>query len=704
MTAPAIFKRPQEEYKPTLDYVQQYIVQIAGFVSKTQNIDMNTATTVVKDILKVNKPVNPIVVYNFRNDNGDMSVNSDTLRDYLKNSIIAGNIIVPSFTTYMHQDKQKSVHSIFLAKNKALRKSDKKNAFKYKQLLDKEKEQYFTILQKVRKVFNNSLSGAYASKSTILYNPSAHYSLTSITRCVASIGNAVSESVVAGNKHFRTPDITMDYILAVVANVPMELVEYVIKEHNLYLPTPTDVLNSVLYSSRNYWTDATAENTIYNYLTKCSPVELAAILYVNDLHHVRVYNEEFTRDMLSSMSEKHHTGGTIDDINNAPEGVFNFAQHICMDELRGVEWNIDKLNGTTTLETVASTVKHTVGVLIKYKLFLKAFFTTDIMPVSIAYIKDMLRDAIVLSDTDSTCASYDAWVNWYFGAPKFSSDAIALASAVMLINTQLMDHHIKLFAKNMNIKDELVNMLKMKNEYYWLLFITANVSKHYFADVVSQEGNIYANMEQEVKGVHLIASSIDQRIVKIAADMRTEITDTVTSGKLLDLHSFIKKVADIERELLAGIQDGKIDIYKTEKIKESAAYKHGEDASIYHHHILWLDVFKDKYGDPGKPTYAVAKVPAILDTKGKLNSFINSLEDTDMANNFREFISKYKKDSITTFRLPISVVDKTGVPKEILRVVDTNRIVLDNCNILYIILETIGFYRKPNLLISEMGY
>ena len=57
----------------------------------------------------------------------------------------------------------------------------------------------------------------------------------------------------------------------------------------------------------------------------------------------------------------------------------------------------------------------------------------------------MLRDSIVLSDTDSTCGSYDKWVNWYYGEDVFHAESIGIAGAIMTINNQIMDHFIKVF-------------------------------------------------------------------------------------------------------------------------------------------------------------------------------------------------------------------------------------------------------------------
>ena len=185
-------------------------------------------------LLKTKGVDNPLIEYYYTNDNGDKELRVDKVTDYIKDVKANNEIMAPSFTTYIHPDQKKSMHANFLDTNINLRKKDKANAFKYKQLGDMDKYVYYNTLQKTRKIFNNSLSGAYASQSTILYNPTAHYTLTSMTRSVTSIGNSITESIVAGNKHFRNADTVFNYVLAVLTNIDMRNVKDVVDKYNLY--------------------------------------------------------------------------------------------------------------------------------------------------------------------------------------------------------------------------------------------------------------------------------------------------------------------------------------------------------------------------------------------------------------------------------------------------------------------------------------
>ena len=122
-----------------LNPVKNALEQLQIYVAKTYDLDTDAAKLLTKKIIKDNNPKNPIVTYNNKNEVGDMETVTNTLTGYLKDTIDDGNIIVPSFTNYIHPSKKLSYHSDFLFQNVALRSSDKKLAHKYEQEGDKEK-------------------------------------------------------------------------------------------------------------------------------------------------------------------------------------------------------------------------------------------------------------------------------------------------------------------------------------------------------------------------------------------------------------------------------------------------------------------------------------------------------------------------------------------------------------------------------------
>ena len=562
-------------------------------------------------------------------------------------------------------------------------------------------------LQSSYKISNNSMIGLYATTSTSLYNPSANYTATGMTRSVASIGNAVSESMVAGNKIFNTPENTINYVVSIVSVIDPPTMIETIKLYDLYMPTPDEVMEMLLYSFQHYWRDEEKEKVINVFLSSLSDIQLTAVMYTNDLFFMKKHNDKFMRELLGSLSKRVTKGSVnhLEDINNTADGVMNLVYHICMSDVKGKTVVCENLIGTELLEILASTARNITLMLKKYKKLFRTFFTTSIMPIDIARVTTMLRDTIVLSDTDSTCGSYDKWVEWYFGEDTFSPESLALSATVMTINTQVIDHFIRAFVKNMNIKNELSHLIKMKNEFTWASFMVTNKSKHYMAEIIVQEGSVYKDPILELKGVHLISSTGNQYFVEDAHAMGREINQNVSKNIKMNAYDYIKRVADAERKMLEKINSGDINIFKKEKIKKAKTYKlENKSITNYFHYMFWQEVFQHKYGKAPKPEYAVIKIATKLLSKTKLNDYVASIEDLYIRRRMENSLKKHGKTILGTIKVPLTLIGTKGIPKEILDAMDKKRIVLDSLNVYYIILESCGIYRKNKLLFSEMGY
>lgn len=685
-----------------LNPVADYIQQASMYIHKRYNIPLDQATVKVKEIIRTSNIKNPKVKYTFKEENGDTIIREDKITTYLGEALAAGEVIVPSLTTYYHPSVRKSIHADFMDYNVKERSRYKKQAFKDKQNNEMDKFMYNDTMQKTKKILNNSLSGAYGSKATSLFNTSAHYTLTSITRCVSSIGNAISESFIAGNRHFKDQESAYNYITAIITNIDKATIDRAMKFYKLKYPTVDDVTNLILNNTKWYWNHPETEHDIREYVSKLDPIELAAVMYINDLWSLKELNPEFVRTMLTKLSRK-QSGLTneIQHFTTLPEGIDILVKIICADDIKGMNLDFDKLAGTPIIDILASTSLYIKEQLAIYKLLFNTFYKTDVLPIDIAYIRDMLRDVIVLSDTDSTCGSYDQWVIWYYNEPKFTSEAISVAAVVMTFNGMLIDHGLKLLAKNMNISEDRVNLLQMKNEYYWSIFVSTNVNKHYFANTLIQEGNVYKEPELELKGVHLIGSSTEQSIIKKVHAMIRDINTTVTSGEKLSIKKYIQMVKDLEQGMLDKINSGDISIYKTDKIKDEGAYTLTKEESPYSHHIMWEEVFADKYGHADNPIYMVITIPTTLNTKKAMMDYVNSIQDEDIKTKWLSFIERYNKKGLGTFRPPLTIVTEKGLPEEFIDAIDKKKVILTSLYSAYMVLETLGIYKKSDELLIE---
>jgi len=699
------FIRDPKDYKQFVDPFKEYSEQASVYISKKLDVPIEEATLLVTEALKDSDMRAPTVEYYLREDNFDKFKQKTNLIKYINTAKSRKEIMAPSLTTYLPVHKLESFQKKFIQGNLAKRKAAKKKMSDAKAEGRTDDFIYYNVLQKVLKIFNNSLSGAYTITTTPLYNPSAHYTLTSITRSVASIGNAVSEMLVSGNRYYKDENSVYNAITATITYVNMEVVKKAIDVFKLHIPTPTECLSVVKHSSDLYFQSDSFEKDILYFFTKLSDLERAAFVYTNDFYHIKKYNDRFARSLIGALAKRvtgHYENHDYSIMTKVDEFVINLVHHICAKDIQGVKVDYEKLKDTEIMDALVSTTKNVILVLDKAKPLIDAFFGSDVMPINIADIKEMTRRCIVLSDTDSTCATYNDYVTWYFGTDLQAQEATAVTAAVMTINTQVIDHFLKELSTNMGVIPELRGMLAMKNEFYWPVMVPANVSKHYYAGVKIQEGVVFKELERELKGVHLHANNLPPYFKDKSMEMIDKIQEEIVNNQKIDLYKYVKFVADLELEIIETLQSFKPDTLKNGKVKEAKAYTLPESQSAYRYHKLWNQVFGEKYGMVDEPPYTTYDLPVVLDTKKRIATFRETPHGSKkVVNDFCDFVTENFGNGLSTLKLPKSKIDTVNIPKELTDIIDYKRSVETIMNSFYIILETIGFYRKPNFLVHE---
>lgn len=708
-----VFVKDLKEYKQYMNPLEDYLKTMSNYLQRKFNLPKEQIENYIKEAIKENQPVNPTVKYNKKDMNGDMNTETNKLTAYLKEVKEDDDIIVPTFTTYINHDKKESLHSIFITINKNARAVDKKKAFHAKLKNDIENYNYYNTTQSKRKTTNNSLSGAYASNGTILFNESGHSTLTSITRCVSGIGNAISEIVVGGNRYFRTPEALINYILTVIQHSNLSLVEEVLEEYRMHIPTLEEAFEKLLFSSRWYWTSLEKEEEVRSLLKNLTDVERAAIVYTNDMWSVKDFNDSLTRELMEGISfpckDPHYSRDPLKDLKEEFEGTDNLVRYIFAKEIKGriLDYEAMLKEEDPLVYAMASTSKKVKETLYYFSKFFKAFFLTDILPPNVAYIQDMFRLNIVLSDTDSTCCAYDKWVDWYYeGKEKDLDRYIGVAGGIMTITTQLIAHNLKVFYHNLNIRPKYGDLLQMKNEFFWPVFVTSNKSKHYFASTMIREGNVYKTLEREKKGVHFISSTYASIIADTTNYLMDYITNTVEYNNKVSLKHMCTKVADIERQILNDFNTNKYYMFKRDSIKHFKAYKNGPTESKYVYHTLWNTVFGEKYGKMDEPPYTIYNIPLEVENKTDFEEMVQDMSqrDPELGVRFLDFCQQYNKSNISTIRIPKLILDRSGIPYEIKDRVAIRKTIRQMCYSLYEVLTTVGFYKKEEQLMMDLGF
>ena len=700
-----IFLKPIDYYKRDINPIGQYVEQNSFYISKM----LNKPRDIIKQSL-INKIKNgdiklrdPLVHHFERNEFGDRYKTETKLNTYINKIVKNKSIVAPSFTIYLSKSEKPSLIAEFNKDNVKKRSIVKKLSQQAKAAGDLLTSILRNNDQINYKTYNNSTSGSFASEGSILCNPSAHSTLTSTTRTVSSLSNAVNEKIISGNRHYFNPNITLNNLISIVYNTDRESLSNVINKYKLTYPTAEHVVECVKYSSDLYWRDKLSFNKIYDFINKLDPVERAAIVYTSDLYHIRKYNEEFIKVFLSKLSRKilnKEYGDPISIIRGHDESIVNFVHQVCVREVKGIGKKYEKLN-KEQLNILAGTADNIKDVILEYKDFIDVIFLSRNIPASTANLPHMVRRTVVTSDTDSTLFSTDEYVKWYFGDYIFTDESFAVASSVAFISTQCIAHVLAMVSANMGVDESDLFTLSMKPEYSFPVFVPTSVAKHYYTIKTIQEGNVYEEPEIEIKGVHLKNSALPKHITEEMEKKMHRILLDIYGNNKISLKDELNIVLEKERKIIESVTNKETIYFKQSNINAPEGYKLSEDRSPYQFHRLWLDVFEPKYGGIEKPQYTVLKIPTTLNNRTAIKRWLESIEDKDFANRMKLWLVKNNKNMLNTILMNASYIKAYGIPEEIKPIVNIEKIVLELTMGDRMILETLGYFPKEDLILSK---
>lgn len=678
-----------EEYKRDIDPIRDYIEQSSWYLVKMRGIGIDEAREWVRE--KISGIRAPIVRYTDRSDNGDQEVKRGSIVAYLYESIRDRELIAPSMTTY--SSKKESMLSGFIGINTAKRSVAKKAMFAAEARGDKQGEAFEGGKQTNFKLSNNAVSGALVSSSNPLCNPSGHSTLTSNCRMTAALANCNNERLLTGNRHYYSRDVVINNIVSICSNTDYRALEQVMDKYELHYPSSDEVMETIRYSTDLYWSDSRAMDAIRAIVERLEPIEKAAFVYTGDMYHLKVYNEDQVRQFLTRAFEAHEAvvadASAIETIRSNPEDYVLLAHCLKSDAVRGLGKDY-KAMGEETLATLQSAVLSIRQVLEDYRDWIEIFFVTDNVPPVASYFPTSMRRCVLTGDTDSTIFTAMSWVGWLNDGIYHGTRADAISAAITFIASQDIIHILARMSANAGVAKKNLRLIAMKNEFYFPVFVPTLVNKHYYASISVQEGNVYAKLKRERKGVHLKNSNIPRHLVVAANELMDSIMDTTLAGGQISLIEVFRKIADIERNMSAGILSGDRSYYRNAVIKTKDSYHASIDQSPYYYWLLWQQVFAPKYGDAGEPPVDTISVSTSIATHTQLLQWLSSMADRQLAKRLQLFLAEHNKKNLKTILVPVSILSVHGMPQELQQVIDARSIVVRLCRIYYLILQTLG--------------
>lgn len=635
------------------------------------------------------------VAYIHQTSPGNRELCKGSFYQYQKIARTEGFVLSPSQTAYKDPVKNPALTAMFTDRNAKLRSVYKKTGQDAKVKGEKKKAGKFGILQQKKKEVNNSFSGANSSWYNALCNASGHQSLTSTCRSATSYANITAERFLAGNRMYVNEQVVLQELNNACLLANHEQIMDVVKEYGLKTPTAEDVFICAQKSFSKYFKSKRIEDEIKLFITTMDEPSRAAFVYLGDLYHLDKFNPTFVESLFEQMyqfaeldespCEEYYTK-TSDDIRIL---VFSMLREL-------TKGKIYKEFDSREKNIVNNTIKAFCIFMSKYEKLIEGIWRMNYLPSGMAYLRTMLRETILTSDTDSAIMTMQYWTKRITGSYNFTNESYLISFNLVYFVSESVANSFGKMCANMGVPAELIDQLGAKNEYAFPVYCLSEAMKHYFAEKALEEGRVLPEPELEKKGVGYISA----RHVKSIGEEHDEyiIKDIIGNVKdkvYLSKEDVLGRPIRLEKSTRDTIRSGGI-IYQTSDIKTADSYKRGRNDATFKQYLMWQEVFAPVYGVVDEPPYSTYKVPVVLNKKRHIQTWIDSIEDRAIAARAKKFLEDNNIESMSAMLVPIQVAEMRGIPKEIVQAVDEKRAVSQIMGPFYLALGGLGFFHTNN--------
>lgn len=684
------------------DYVRDYnlpgayIEQTAKYISTMSGDSYEQCLEFVKNSISSGevKIQDPPMLSLIQESPGNRVRHETTFLNYLGEVVKSGRIMSPSMTVYERPEVQESLSALYVSDGIASRSKAKKEMLLAGNMGNQVLKDIKNAEQNSKKFDINSISGMHGFPGNILWVKSGHPSLTSMCRSATSYSNSSTESLIGGSRHYYNVDVVINHILTVCTRTDWKRFEHGVNKYGIKLPTTEEAMSVVIFNTDSYGINRASLSQVEELLDKMTGMERAAFVYSNDMFHLTKYNDGPLREIFDDFCI--HDFQPVDDpdkylgILNSDPDLSALVNYMCADIVQDSNRTMVKEKDPEGYKVMGGCAKYIMETVDKHSVFFNSFFALPYLPGSIADIRGIVRHVACTSDTDSTISTTQQTVKWYTGSLAKTRKADRCWYLMTWVAIQRVTHVLAMFSTQMGVPKSRIHLISMKNEWSYPGYSITNRTKHYFALRSGQEGNVYSDYKPEIKGVGLRSSTIYERVIKDAEKFMLNSIEQAIKGEQLSIHEVYGRVWFWEMEIRRSIKMGEPQFFRSSQIK--SAYKN-MDSSPYQHYLLWQQVFGKRYGYAEEPPYDALRAKLNVDNKTKMTEWLESITDLEMRNSLSNWLKDRGRTTLTSIALPVSVIQRSGVPDEILAVMDIRNIIYQTLESFYLVLGSLGLHQ-----------
>ena len=621
---------------------------------------------------------------------GNVNIKTNNLLEIT--NALNDDILTPYGSTYVSTTVRKAFTSDYIEDNQKERKIVKKDMFLADQRGDIATVRTKDLKQKNIKIGINALSGVMLSnvsfRSAINYN-----AITATARFCIMTSYAVVELALGNNYYFYNVDKAINWIINLIRIYPGDAqIKGCIDKYKLDVVDSKEVLFA--YQEQVYKYDAFAKMDELKFLIDhLSTYQLCFIFYAMNLKRIFQHNDNFRSffDSIINIAEYPELSGDVPKVAKLPDDIIQMLAVINRSDVIGklTLQDIDAEHPDIARKLYSAYI-HIENKFSDVADIFNTFITIPIIPSDIGSHKNMMRETVLISDTDSILFTCINWINWFYKRIIISDEAMRLNATIVSIISKLLDHVFAYISASMNIDLDNLRVLAIKNEFMYDAFLRTPLSKHYAGYVRYQEGVRKDPYKFDLKGKNFKGSDLSKETTKYVKWFIQYIFDSFIATYTIDPDDLIMKAIAFEQRIKKSIDDGQVTFLSPKPINLRINYKKPE-SSNYLYYELWQAVFAEKYGDINLPQKT--KDLPITQVSFKDYRSISQIQTIDISlyKRFVDFMSKYPKKKFERVLIPMDI----DIPEELRAVANYRKVCSANCYSLILILRSLNITNYP---------
>ena len=603
------------------------------------------------------------------------------------------DILSPYGATYCSVNERKAIFSDFIEDKQSERKSIKKEMLLANLRADKDKERMCNLGQMNVKIDINALSGVMLSNVT--FRSAANYNaITGTARFGIMTAYSVVELSLASNYYFYSEDRAISWVINLLRIYQGDdSFKSCIDMYHLAIPSKEKVFSA--YSEQvNLYAGLCSCNHLRDLIDSLSPLEVAFVYYAVNMKRIFQENEYFRGmfDALVDIDNIPLISGEIPKVAKLKDDLIVSFVVVSLSADIG-KFTLDDLDNDhpDLARRVYSTYVFFESKFAALEILFKQLVILPIVPSDIDIHRNIIRNTVLLSDTDSILFTNISWVKWYSKNTHITDKSTRLNMAIITLVSKFLEHIFAYMSASMNIDPVNIRLTSIKNEFMYDCFLRTPISKHYAGYAKFKEGVLQNPYRFDLKGRAFRGSDLCKETTTYVKWFIKYIFDTFLKTNEIIPEDLISKTIVFEQRIRHSIIAGEVTFLKQQPINLKEEYAKPE-SSNWLYYDLWQNIFAEKYGDLNLPQ-KTKELPIEMVSLRKTSTLDKIKEiNPDLHERFISFLSKYPKKEFKRIFIPMDV----EVPEELRAIANYRKVCTANCRSLELVLKSLNIVNYPS--------